>query len=129
MMHEQSLSMFFWEEVSKTILYVRNRCSHKILKKMTLKESFMGVKLEVVDLRIFGFPGYIHVPKDKRMNLEHSRKKGIFVGYIESSNAHRICIPRSRKIEVNRDVTFEEEMSISKGRGSNMEIDDDEDVR
>ena len=51
------------------------------------------------------------------------------MGYRESSKAYRIYISRSRQIEVNRDVTFEEEMAIQKGRGSDMEIDDDEEMR
>ena len=66
----------------------------------------------------------IHVPK-----LEPSGKKGTFVGYCKSSKPYKIYIPRSRKIEVSRDVTFEEEMAIQKGRGSDMEIDDDEEMR
>ena len=58
------------------------------------------------------FPVYIHVPK-----LEPSGKKGTFVGYNESSKAYRIYFLGSRQIEVSRDVTFEEEMAIQKGRG------------
>ena len=48
------------------------------------------------------------------------------MGYSESSKAYRIYIPRSRQIEVSKDVTFEEEMVVRKGIGSNMEIDDEE---
>ena len=70
------------------------------------------------------FPVYIHVPK-----LEPSGKKGTFVGYCKSSKAYIIYIPGSRQIEVSRDVTFEEEMAIRKGRGSDIEIDDDKEMR
>ena len=83
---------------------------------MTPKESFTGVKPEVRHLCIFDYPIYIHVPKDKRMKLEPLGKKGTFVGYNESWKAYRVYIPGSRQIEVNRDVTFEEEMAIRKGR-------------
>ena len=69
------------------------------------------------------------MPKDKRTKLEPSGKKGTFVGYIESSKDYRIYIPESRQIEVSKDVTFEEEMAIRKGRGSDIEIDDDEEMR
>ena len=48
------------------------------------------------------------------------------MGYSESSKACKIYIPGSRQIEVRRDVTFEEEMAIRKGKGSDMEIDDEE---
>ena len=70
------------------------------------------------------FPFYIHVPK-----LEPSGKKKTFVGYCKSSKDDRIYFLGSRQIEVSRDVTFEEEMAIQKGRGSDMEIDDDEEMR
>jgi hypothetical protein len=68
----------------------------------------------VQQLRIFGCPIYIHIPKDKRKKLEPSRKKGIFVGYSESSKAYRIYIPEQHKIEVSRDVTFNEKMDFKK---------------
>ena len=63
------------------------------------------------------------------LKLEPSGKKGTFVGYCKSSKADRIYIPGSRQNEISRDVTFEEEMAIRKGRGSNMEINDDEEMR
>ena len=56
--------------------------------------------------------------------LEPSGKKGTFMGYSESSKAYKIYIPGSRQIEVSKDVNFEEEMSVRKGRGLDMEIDD-----
>ena len=42
---------------------------------------------KVNHLRIFGFPVYINIPKEKRKKLDPSRKKGIFVGYYESLKA------------------------------------------
>ena len=63
------------------------------------------------------------------LKLEPSGKKGTFMGYCKYSNAYRIYIPGLRQIEVRRDVTFEEEIAIRKGRGSDMEIDDDKEMR
>ena len=51
------------------------------------------------------------------------------MGYSEYSKAYTIYILGSRKMKVSWDVTFEEEMAIRKGRGSDMEIDDDEEMR
>jgi hypothetical protein len=45
------------------------------------------------------------------------------VGYNESSKAYKIYIPDQRQIEVRKDVTFEEEVSFKRSRGSHMEID------
>jgi hypothetical protein len=82
--HDQILPMHLWEEASNTAMYVQNRSPHKILGNKTPEEVFTGKKLEVNHLRIFGCPVYIHVPKEKRMKLEPSGKKGIFVGYNET---------------------------------------------
>ena len=71
---------------------------------------FIDKKDEVSHLKIFG----CHVPKEKRSKLDHSRKKGIFVGYSDQSKAYKIYIPSFRKIEVSRDVTFDEDATFIK---------------
>ena len=57
---------------------------------------------------------YIRIPKEKRTKLDPSGKKGIFVGYSKSSNAYRIYFPRYKKIDINRDVTFDEDSTYNK---------------
>jgi hypothetical protein len=59
--------------------------------------------------------------KDKRKKLEPLGKKGIFVGYSESSKAYRIYIPKQHKIEFSRGVTFNEKMAFKKSREESME--------
>jgi hypothetical protein len=81
---------------------------------MTPEEAFSGKKPNVENLRIFGCPVYSHIPKDKRNKLEPSGKKEIFVGYSDSSKAYRIYNPEQHKIEVIRDVTFNERMAFKK---------------
>jgi hypothetical protein len=71
------------------------------LKEKTLEEVFSGIKPEVGNLRIFGCHVYIHVPKENRTNMEPSGKKGVFVGYSESSEAYMIYVPGQRQIEVS----------------------------
>jgi hypothetical protein len=56
------------------------------------------------------------VPKEKRTKMEPSGKKGIFVGYNETSKAYRIYIPGTRLVEVSRDVTFHEESDFRRSR-------------
>jgi hypothetical protein len=71
------------------------------------EEAFSGVNLEIRILMIFGCPVYIHVPMEKRMNLEPSGYKGIFLGYNDTSKDYKIFILVKRKIVVIRDVRFE----------------------
>lgn len=75
MIHDQDLSMSLWAKESSTIVYVENRIPHHILGDKISKEAFIGEKLKVIHLRIFGCPIYIHVPKDKMMKMESSGKK------------------------------------------------------
>jgi hypothetical protein len=93
MIHDHNLPMILWAEASMTTVYVQNKSPHQILKNMTPEEAFTGVKPEVGHFRIFGFPVYFHIPKEKRTKLDPSGRKGTFVGYSESSKAYRIYIP------------------------------------
>jgi hypothetical protein len=114
LMNNQGLSMYLWGEATMRTIYVQNKSPHRILKDMNPEEAFLEKKTNVEHLRIFGCPVYIHIPKDKRKKLEPSGKKGIFVGYSESSKAYKIYIPEQHKVEVNKDVTFNEKMPFKK---------------
>ena len=90
MLHYQDLPMHLWAEAARTAVYVQNHTPHRVLENKTHEEVFFGKKREVSHLRIFGCPVYIHIPKEKRMKLVPSGKKGIFMGYSEISKAYRI---------------------------------------
>ena len=75
---------------------------------------FFGENPEISHLNIFGFPMYIHIPKEKRTKLYPSRKKGLFIGYSEQSKAYRIYILGYHHIELSRDVIFDEDTTFSK---------------
>ena len=89
---------------------------HRVLENKTSEEVFSGKKPEVSHLRIFGYPVYIHIPKEKRTNLDPSGKKGIFLGYSERSKAYKICFPGFKKINISRDVTFDEDSTYINSR-------------
>ena len=101
MIHDQDLPMHLWAEAARTIVYMQNRSPHRVLGNKTPEEMFSGEKPEVSHLRIFGYPVYIHVPKEKRTKLEPSGRKRIFVGYSESSKSFRVYIPGFKQIETS----------------------------
>jgi hypothetical protein len=80
MIHDQDLPMCLWAEAAMAVVYVQNRLSHSALGLKTPEEMFTGKKPEVSHLKIFGYPLFIHIPKEKRNKLDPSGKKGIFVG-------------------------------------------------
>ena len=96
MIHDQDLPMCLWVEAAKTAVYVQNKLSHGMLGKKTLEEMFTSQKPEFNHLKIFGFPVYLHVPKEKRSKLDPLGKKGMFVGYSDQSKAYKIYIPGFR---------------------------------
>jgi transposase InsO family protein len=116
MIHDQDLPMCLWEEATMVAVYVQNRLSHSALGLKTPEDMFTGKKPEVSHLKIFGCPMFIHIPKEKRNKLDPSGNKGIFVGYCEVSKALRIYIPGQHHIEINRDVTFDEDASLNKSK-------------
>jgi hypothetical protein len=68
--HEQYLLMHLWVEVARTVVYVQNISPHYILGNKTPEEMFTGENPEASHLRIFGYPIYVHVPKDKRSKFD-----------------------------------------------------------
>ena len=64
---------------------------------------------------------YIHIPKEKTSKLDPSGKKGIFVGYSESSRAYRIDFPGFKKMDISRDIIFDEDSTYNKSRKRHAE--------
>lgn len=114
MVHDLDLRMFLWVEVCCTVVYILNKCPHKLFKEKTLKEAFTREKPKVSHFRVFENLVYIYVPEEKRMKLEPSISKGILVGYSESSKAYKIYVPSQRKIVVSQDVKVDEDAWSSK---------------
>jgi transposase InsO family protein len=121
MIHDQDLPMCLWAEATMAIVYVQNRLSHSALGLKTPEEMFTGKKPKVSHLKIFGCSVFIHIPKEKRNKLDTSGKKGIFMGYCEVSKAFRIYIPGQHHIEINRDLTFDEDAALKKSKICQLE--------
>ena len=116
MHHDQDIPMHLWVEAARTAVYVQNCTPQRVLENKTLKEVFFGKKPEVSHLRIFGYLIYIHIPKEKRTKLDPSGRKGIFLGYSKRLKAYRIYFPGFKKIDISRDVTFDEDSTYNKSR-------------
>jgi len=48
--------------------------------------------------------------------LEAIRRKGMFVGYFENAKPYKIYILGQRKVEIKRDITFDEDATLGKVR-------------
>jgi hypothetical protein len=114
MLHDQDLPMFLWEEACNTKIYLHKRSPHKVFGKMALEEEFIGHKPEIGHIHVFRGLVYYHVLAERRMKLELTAEKGIFVGYSETSKSFKVCIPTLKKTVVQRHLKFEEEKNFRK---------------
>jgi hypothetical protein len=114
MIHDQDLSMFLWAEACNTTVYIQNRCPHRILEDKTPEEAFTGVKPEVSHFLHLWLSSLYPCTNRKEDQVGPSSKKGLFVGYSETSKAYRVYIPKQRKTIVSRDVKFEEDFASRK---------------
>jgi hypothetical protein len=92
MVHDLYFPMFLWADACCIVVYILNKCPHRVLKEKTPEEAFIGEKPNVSHFRVFGSLVYIHVLEEKRTKLEPSSLKGILVGYSESSKAYKIYV-------------------------------------
>jgi hypothetical protein len=75
---------------------------------MTLEEKFTGKKRDVSHFKVFGCIAYVHVPNEKRSKLDPKADKCIFIGYSLEQKGYRCFNPSIWKLQVCRDVVFDE---------------------
>jgi len=108
MLNEKNLPNYFSAEAVATIVYIMNRTPTTAVHGMTPKEKFTGKKLDVSHLKVFGCIAYVHVPNEKKLKLDPKIEKCIFIGYFSEQKGYRCFNPSTRKLQVRRDVVFDE---------------------
>jgi hypothetical protein len=111
MLNEKNLPNYFWAEAVATVVYIMNRTPIAIVHGMTPEEKFTSKKPNVSHLRVFGYIAYVHVPDEKRSKLDPKAKKCIFIKYSLEQKGYRCFNPFTRKLQVNKDVVFDEMVS------------------
>jgi hypothetical protein len=79
---------------------------------MTPEEKFTYKKPDVSHLRVFSCIAYVHDPNEKRSKLNPKADKCIFIGYSLEQKGYRCFNPSTRKLQVSRDVVFDEMVSV-----------------
>jgi transposase InsO family protein len=103
-----------WAEISATAAYLRNRLPNRANKnKSTPYELWYGKKPNVKDLRVIWADAFMHIPKHKRSKLEPRATKLKLLGYHdyhdhEEKRAYKLWNTDQKKIEISRDVIFDE---------------------
>jgi len=111
MLNEKNLPNYFWAKVVAITVYIMNLTSTTVVHGMTLKEKITGKKPDVSHLKVFGCIAYVHVPDEKKSKLDPKAKKCIFIGYSLEQKGYRCFNPSTQKLQVSRDVVFNEMVS------------------
>lgn len=106
---QSGLPKTFWAEAVATSVYLRNRLPTRAHREViTPYEKWNNKRPDLGHVRIFGCLAFAHVPDQLRRKLDEKADKMIFVGYSLRSKAYRLYNPLTKKIEVRRDVVFDE---------------------
>lgn len=103
--HAKSLPLYLWAEAINTTVYVLNRTVSSG-GSSTPYEKWVGKKLTINHLRIFGSVAFLNTPKKFTKKFDLQGRKMILVGYKGDSPNYRVCDPETKRVNVTRDVTF-----------------------
>jgi hypothetical protein len=120
MLNEKNLPNYFSAEAVATIVYIMNRTPTTAVHGMTFEEKFTGRKPNVSHLIVFGCIAYVHVPNEKRSKLYPKAEKCIFIGYSLKQKGYRCFNPSTHKLQVSKDVVFDEMVSWNSPQESSI---------
>ena len=114
MLNDVGLSQDYQEKVIDTTCYVVNKSSKSALVDKTPYEAWVGKSTSLGHLRVFGWDSFVHIPKERRQNLDSKSEKYIFIGYKDGVKGYKLWNPATRTTMYSRDVIFREAGSTSK---------------
>lgn len=133
MLKSKNLSKLFWVEAVACAVYVLNSCSSKSVHDKTPQEVWTDQKPKVEHFRVFGCITYAHVPNAMIKKLDDRVEKCIFIGYSNMTKSYKLFNPKSGKVIINCDSTFDEkgiwDWSDKGKKHMSVELNDEEQVK
>lgn len=81
LMNEKNMPNYYWVEAVATVVYIMNRTPIATVHGVTPEEKFIGRKLDLVHLKVFGCIACVHILDEKRTKLDLEVEKCISIGY------------------------------------------------
>jgi transposase InsO family protein len=98
----------FWGEAFMTAVYTLNRSPTCNVEGRTSYEAWHGKKSSMHHLRVFGCTAYMKITRPRLTKLDDRGLKTVFISYKPGSKAYRLYDPISGRVQVSRDVVFDE---------------------
>lgn len=108
LMKSMGMPAFFWAEAARTTVYLLNHAPTWSLEDVTPYEAWHGRKPNVQQLRTFGCTVHVKRVGPNITKLSDRLTAMVFVGYEKGSKAYRAYDPATKKVQVTRDIVFEE---------------------
>ncbi|PKI72007.1 hypothetical protein CRG98_007623 [Punica granatum] len=104
------LPKHFWVKAIICVVYLLNRCPTKGLEQLKIPvEVWSGQTPSVNHFRVLRCIASAHVPDELCKKLDDKSEKYIFLGYSDVTKGYRLFNPMTKKVIINRDVTFDED--------------------
>ncbi|KAJ3673974.1 hypothetical protein LUZ60_005966 [Juncus effusus] len=114
----KNLPKTLWAEGMACPTYVVNRLPCSPITHESPHELMFDEKPCVKHLKVFGCTCFVHVPDEKRTNLDAKARKCVFIGYDHRKKGCKCMDPTTHKFIVSRDVVFDEASSLYGDGGS-----------
>ncbi|KAF1325883.1 Integrase catalytic core protein, partial [Globisporangium splendens] len=118
MVEHAGLSKRYWGEAVMTATFLRNRCPTRAIGHDKSPHEVWAQKKPLLEnLKVFGCHAYVHIPSEKRSELDARSVLCRFLGYSDHEKAYRFEELSSGRIVVSRDAQFMEDTFDSGKRG------------
>lgn len=105
-----SLPLEFWTQAVDTVVYLINRGPSTALDGGILEEEWIGKKVDLSYLKVFGCEAFVHIDKENRKKLDAKSMRCTFIGYGSDDFGFRLWNLETNKVIRSRDVVFNEKV-------------------
>ena len=108
MLKHANLPDSFWAEAVAHACYLTNLLPTKANGMVPPEQLFSGKLPPINNIKVFGCRAYAWIPRKKRKKMDSHTTPAVYLGPTCGGHAHRLYNPQTRRIFVNRNVSFDE---------------------
>lgn len=121
LLHAHSLEKHLWAEAVNASVYVLNCTGTSTVEDKTPYQLWFNKDVNIDKLKEFGSIVYAHIPKVCRKKFDKKTVKCVLVGYCD--NGYRVYNPRTKQVQVPRDLVFGKNEKDTKQTVSSVKVD------
>ena len=102
--HKSGLPKTLWGEALRHAIWLKNRTATRALDGKTPFEALYGRPPDLLNLRLWGCPVWVHSADGSKLDVHARQAK--WIGLDTDTRAHRVYWPSAGKVGVERNVYF-----------------------